>query len=177
VLDRVLVDRLVSRHEEDELVAVANMMELSRDEALGLHRLYLDGLGRLALADGLVTKDERSELNAVANMLGLTTADVEASLNRPAMEACDAPSVGGFVLKTGDAVVFTGEASGIDRANIEMQARAIGLRVTSAVSRKTHLLVAADPDSISGKARKARELGIPIVGYAAYLGMLDAVAT
>jgi DNA polymerase-3 subunit epsilon len=35
------------------------------------------------------------------------------------------------------------------------------------VTKKVALLVAADPDSLSGKAREARDYGIPIVGEAA----------
>lgn len=74
-----------------------------------------------------------------------------------------------FALKPGDTVVFTGEAPGMTRADLEYQARALRLRVTGAVSRNTTLVVAADPDSLSGKARKARSLGIPIVDYPTYL--------
>jgi DNA polymerase-3 subunit epsilon len=84
--------------------------------------------------------------------------------------------VGNFALKPGDVVVFTGDPEGMNRADLEYQARALGLRVTGAVSGKTSLVVAADIDSISGKARKARDLGIPIVDYATYLGMLDSVS-
>jgi DNA polymerase III subunit epsilon len=40
------------------------------------------------------------------------------------------------------------------------------------VTRRTRLLVAADPDSMSGKAKKARRLGLPIVHPVAYQGML-----
>jgi DNA polymerase-3 subunit epsilon len=32
------------------------------------------------------------------------------------------------------------------------------------VTKKVKLVVAADPDSLSGKARKARDYGIPVVG-------------
>jgi DNA polymerase-3 subunit epsilon len=39
LLDRVLLDRQLSRHEEDELVSAAQMMGLSREEAIELHRL------------------------------------------------------------------------------------------------------------------------------------------
>jgi len=43
--------------------------------------------------------------------------------------------------------------------------------VAAAVSKKVSLVVAADPDSLSGKARKAREYGVPVVGEE-YLGRL-----
>ena len=42
----------------------------------------------------------------------------------------------------------------------------------SSVSRRTTCVVAADPDSISGKARKARGLGVPVVDASAYRRML-----
>jgi DNA polymerase-3 subunit epsilon len=41
------------------------------------------------------------------------------------------------------------------RAEITVQAEAAGLRMTSSVSRRTSIVVAADPDSVSGKARNA----------------------
>ena len=36
------------------------------------------------------------------------------------------------------------------------------------ISKSTRLLVSADPDSQSGKAAKARQYGIPVVGEAAF---------
>jgi DNA polymerase-3 subunit epsilon len=176
LLDRVLLDRQISRHEEDELVSAAAMMGLSREDAAALHRLYLLALGKMALEDGVVTSEEQADLQLVADMLGLTTGDVDACLDPASAPGADVYTVGGFSLKRGDAVVFTGEAPGVDRSELEYQARALGLRVPSAVSSKTCLVVAADPDSISGKARKARDLGVPIVGYPTYMGMLDSVS-
>jgi DNA polymerase-3 subunit epsilon len=41
-----------------------------------------------------------------------------------------------------------------------------GFTVKSGVSKKLDVLVAADPDSLSGKAKKARDYGIPIVSEA-----------
>ena len=58
------------------------------------------------------------------------------------------------------------------RAEITAQARAAGLRTTSAVSRKTTVVVAADPDSLSGKARDARKLGVPVVNEHTFLRAL-----
>ena len=176
LLDRVLLDRLISRHEEDDLVSAAEMMGLSREDATELHRLYLSALGRLALEDGVFTPDERNDLTVVAGLLGLPPQAVDEALagDSPSQAVICGP--GSFSLKPGDAVVFTGEVPGIERAQLEYQARALGLRVASAVSGKTHLVVASDPDSLSGKARRARELGVPIVGCAAYLGMLDSVS-
>ena len=176
LLDRVLLDRQLSRHEQDELVSVAEMMGLSREDAMALNRLYLAALGRVANEDGVVTSEERADLESVATMLGLTADDVDAAIVASTALSAEVPRVSGFVLRPGDAVVFTGDAPGIDRTDLEYQARSLGLRPTGAVSGKTTLVVAADPDSISGKACKARELGVPIVDYDTYLRMLDSVS-
>ncbi|MHB1018328.1 MAG: exonuclease domain-containing protein [Coriobacteriia bacterium] len=176
LLDRVLLDRQLSRHEEDELVSAAEMMGLSREDAAALHGLYLSALARLALDDGVVTPDERADLETVAVTLGLTASAVASALEDPAPPTTAVCEIGTFSLAPGDAVVFTGDAPGVDRKELEYQARSLGLRVTGAVSGKTNLVVAADPDSISGKARKARDLGIPMVDYTTYLGMLTAVS-
>jgi DNA polymerase III subunit epsilon len=176
LIDRALLDRHISRHEEDELVSLAELLGLSREEATGLHATYLNALGRLALADGVVTQNERSDLERVAGLLGLPSRAVDAALASEAEESVVC-SAGGFCLKTGDAVVFTGEAPGCERSDLEMQARTLGLRVTGAVSGKTQLVVAADPDSLSGKARKARDVGVPIVGYPAYFQLLGSLGS
>lgn len=173
LLDRVLLDQQISLHEEDELVAAADMMGLSREDATELHRLYLVALGRLALEDGVVTADETADLVRVAEMLGLAAEDVGQALDPAGWADASSCDICQFSLSAGDAVVFTGEAPGIERPELEYQAKSLGLRVTGAASGKTRLVVAADPDSISGKARKARDLGIPIVDYATYLKMLD----
>ena len=176
LLDRVLLDRQVSRHEEDEIISAAQMMGLSREDAIQIHRIYLSALGREALRDGIITPTERAEMVLVAGMLGLSADDADASLDPTAQGAMLSCTVDSFTLKAGDVIVFTGEAPGINPADIEGQARMLGLRVTGAVSGRTSLVVAADPDSISGKAQKAREIGIPIVDYACFLKMLDSMS-
>ncbi len=47
--------------------------------------------------------------------------------------------------------------------------------VGDAVNKRTRLLIAADPDSMSGKAKKARQYGVPIVHPQAYRAMLETV--
>lgn len=79
------------------------------------------------------------------------------------------------VLHAGDKIVFTGEEPAFDRQDLAREAEALGLRVTGPVSGRTRLLVAADPDCTSGKARKARDLQVPIVDYATYFRLLDAL--
>jgi DNA polymerase-3 subunit epsilon len=66
-------------------------------------------------------------------------------------------------LSRGDVVVLTGVMSE-PRDQLEDRLVEAGFVVEPLVTKRTRLLVAADLDSLSGKARKARAYGIPIVG-------------
>ncbi|TXR55516.1 exonuclease domain-containing protein [Quadrisphaera setariae] len=68
-------------------------------------------------------------------------------------------------LRPGDAVVFTGGDPEV-RALLEQRCRERGLRVTSAVSGRTALLVTDDVHSGTTKARRALQLGTPVVDTA-----------
>jgi len=178
MLDRALIDRALSTHEATELQGFAELRGIGRASAESLHREYFRALTRVAWEDGILTEAEIDELLAVSELLELPTTFIEEALDpqraarimfeprRP-----DAPP-GGFALAAGDAVVLTGEMVR-PRAEWEAELAAAGLVVASGVTRRTRLLVAADPDTLSGKARKARDYGIPIVGEAVLPRLLD----
>lgn len=176
VLDRVLLDRELSLHEEAELVSAAISLGLSREDAQYCHRLYLSSLAKVAKEDGVITLAERHELVKVAGLLGLHEADVEAALSTPLPSEVECQSLE-FSLAPGDCIVFTGQHLNWDRGGMEQQARELGLKPTASVSKKTRLVVAADPDSLSSKARRARALGVPIVGYPFYRQLIQRLAS
>lgn len=170
VLDRALIDRHLSASEQDALLDLAESLGLSLDTALELHRRYLPALGQAAWEDGVVTDPERRDLVLVATLLGLTSEDVEIALTATRRET---QRWGRFALKPGDTVAFTGQLGG-PRDDWERRAMSVGLTVTAGgVTRRTRLLVAADPDSLSGKAGKARRYGIPIVTEGAFAELLE----
>lgn len=173
VLDGALLDRHISASEADALVDVADQLGLDREAALAAHRSYLTALGRAAWEDGVVTDAEEDDLRQVGGMLGLEPADVDQALRRgrqldPSPHEAD---LGGFVLNHGDRMVLTGEMNEPRDVWLE-RACAAGLTVGSGVTKKTVLVVAGDPDSLSGKARKAREYKIPIITEKAFANML-----
>lgn len=178
LLDRALLDRHISATEGDALVDAAAELGLDRHAVEGLHRGYLDALARAAWDDGIVTDDERADLHAVADLLGLSVDDADQALTT----AQDAPAGtdhgvqrrSQFVLAPGDLVVFTGEMDE-DREVWEDRARAAGLQPHAGVTKKVRLVVAADPDSMSGKAKKARQYGIPIITPDAFAGMIASI--
>ncbi|GAB3460330.1 exonuclease domain-containing protein [Actinophytocola sediminis] len=172
LLDRALLDRHLSASEQDALLDLAESLGISVAVAMDLHHRYLNSLAQVALRDEVVTDDERHDLLRVAGLLGLASGDVDAAL-RAAATGAEPQAPDRFRLDVGDTVAFTGQLGG-ERGAWERRAVVAGLTVTGrGVTRRTRLLVAADPDSLSGKARKAQRYGIPIVTAAAFDTMLE----
>lgn len=180
MLDRALLDRVLSVREQDGLVAFAAELGIDRETARSLHIAYFQALARLAWADNVLTDAEVADLLAVAGLLGLDEAEVDSAVGAASETGASSedfmPSHTAqmFSLKPGDLVVFTGEMS-IPREVWMERAAAVGLVPWGNVTKKVALVVAADPDSLSGKARKASDYGIPIVnedGFAQMLGSL-----
>ncbi|MEV1017031.1 exonuclease domain-containing protein [Micromonospora sp. NPDC049801] len=170
-LDKALLDRHISASEADALVATADEVGLARVDVDHLHRAYLASLAAAALEDGVLTSAERNDLDQVGSLLGLQVTDVDHALKVARDVGAVRPQTKGWRLQPGDVVVFTG-AMDPPRWSWEQDARAAGLNVGDNVTKKTRLLVAADPDSMSGKARKARDYGVPVVHPIAFQRML-----
>lgn len=170
VLERAMLDRYLSAHEEEALIEVAVDLGLQRDQLAALHATYLDSLAIAAWEDGVVTAEETQQLTAVASMLGLPGRLVHVAVER-AQHARGRDGASDFRLSVGDQVVFTGELS-IARDEWVSLAQRAGLR-HGGVNKGTRLVVAAGPDSQSGKAAKARIYGFPVITEAAFARMLN----
>jgi DNA polymerase III subunit epsilon len=175
LLDRALVDRLISATESDALVALATTLHLDRPAVLELHTGYLEDLAWVALADGVLTDAEQADLASVAQLLGLPATAVTDAL-ASATHAGPVPRQRRerWSLESGDIVVFTGETAE-PRETWERRAVDAGLRVEDMVRRETRVVVAADIDTMSVKARKAHAYGIPVIDPTAFLLMVQAV--
>lgn len=177
VLDRVLEDRRITEGEASALEQLALDLGLSAEQVREAHSTYLDNLAALALADGNVSELERRDLDDAAVLLGLGTSQVGDALDRPKNAA--APSAPKESL-AGKTVCFTGalrcriKGETVTREAAERLAEAAGLKVLSGVSKKLDLLVVADPDTLSGKAKKARECGTRILADAVFFRMIGA---
>ena len=69
---------------------------------------------------------------------------------------------------TGQQIVFTGFRS----KEMELEIESLGGKVGTSVSKNTSLVVADDPDSNSGKAKKAKDLGIRVISVEQFKQML-----
>lgn len=179
LLSTAMLDRVLSAHEVQQLTDCAADLGISRETAVDLHTGFIRKLAVLAWADGTVTEEEHDDLLAAARALGVPEDEVSRFLESP--DAAGTVGAGrgaqarpGLHLAPGDRVTFTG-ATEIPREVWEARATEAGLDV-GGVKKASALLVAADPDSFSRKAAKARDLGIPVVsesGFARLLGELE----
>ena len=167
LLDRVLEDRKIEKSEAESLHMFALDMNLSLDRVAGVHASYIANLCAVARQDGVVTDLERSDLRLVAELLKVSEWE-------PLLEI-ETRTLGHVVesagLNPGMSVCFTGEMT-VSRETLEERSRNMELVVKTGVSKKVDILVVADSDSMSTKARKARELGIRIVSEAVFLQLL-----
>lgn len=172
-LDTVLEDRRVTTEEAQSLRELAGELGIGADAVTSAHQMYLRALAIAAWADGVVTDGEYADLTEVARLLGFPVNEVDTELATARNRAPQTKiPVNGRELHLGDSVCITGTTR-TPRVILEARATEAGLKVASAVSRKTCLLVAADPDSESGKARRARQLDVPIVAEQVFITLLD----
>jgi len=177
LLEMALLDGFLAEHEKDQLVAVAADSGLGRGQVLDLHAGYLAAMAEVALDDGVVTSEERADLDRVAAYLGLRSIDVDAALSEAtscSQSAASSLATTGITLRHGDRVVFTGDMHR-PRSEWEEACRMVGLE-PGTVTKATRVVIAADPNSLSGKAAKARSLGIPIITEDAFERLLLAQA-
>lgn len=174
-LAAVLEDRIITPDETGQLTELAAQLGLTQGAALAAHRDYLSHVCAAARRDGTVTDSEHADLLEVARLLGVPASEAENILRAvPARSGRSLSRDPSRLLQAGDRVVFTGDMD-TSRTEIEALATAAGLHVTTSVSRKTALVVAADPYSQSGKAATARSLGVRMVTEHVFLELLNSI--
>ncbi len=169
VLGHALVDQHLSVHEQTALLLLAEDLGMGRKQVQELHVRYLQAMAAVALQDGVVTAQERRDLDQVAACLGLSPGEVSRSLAVEVPATSMSPCI--IQLRPGDRVVITGDTQRTRDDWIDRLIEA-GLE-HGGVTKSTRVLVAADPDSLSGKAKKARDYGIPIITEAAFERIFD----
>lgn len=175
VLDRVLEDRRVTPEETEALYEVARLWRLEAADVRQAHRKYLRAVADAALGDGHISSAEQKDLEKVAALLGIDRrafadiqAEAEAALAKAAGAASAARTRAASSL-AGRTICFTGALSGhidgqrITRTMAEKLAAEAGLEVRQSVSSGLDILVVADPNTQSTKARKARQYGTRVI--------------
>ncbi|WUJ56119.1 DEAD/DEAH box helicase [Kribbella sp. NBC_00382] len=171
LLDRALEDRRIDDRETAALAMTAQEWGLSRRDVHQAHSKYLSALAATALADGVLTDFEATDLADVAAALGFGVGEVAAALHDARSHQPETAANKGL---RGLGVCFTGalqarlEGELITRDRAQSLARAAGLVVHERVTKGLDLLIVADPESMSGKANKARTYGTRIMAEATF---------
>ena len=163
-LDWVLDDNHIDEREHAAIAELASILGISSRQREQAHRAYLQSIIAAVERDGIVTESERALVSGIADNLGIV--DV------PIPEVTDLPQASG--LQAGMRVCFTGsvviQGVPVARDFLEMSAAQAGMQPVGSVTKKNcDVLVAADSSSQSGKARKARKYGIPVLSVEEFL--------
>ena len=163
LLDMILANREITAADADQLVQVATDLGLTRSQVHDLHQYYVSALAEASWGGGEITTDQRSDLDQVAVMLGRRASDVDEALVRASGGRYAVPArPGARGFPRGSTMVFTGDM--VEPREVWWdRAVAAGFVPQEAVRPDTTFVVAADVDSLSVKARAARELNIPII--------------
>jgi DNA polymerase III subunit epsilon len=170
LLWNVLEDGWIEESEGEALFEVARRWGLSFEVANRIHLEYLLCLAREAMSDCVLSNAEHKEIQLVAQSLGFGTLSEEQLENLLISHEGNVDPLEASAEKlSGKTVCFTGECacsiggSIIRRGQAERMALEKGLQIMESVTRKLDILVVADPNTQSGKARKARQYGTRIL--------------
>lgn len=151
-----------------DLARYAQEFEISDSQATLIRTSVMDSLVEAAQRDRVISSAERQALMRAARVL-----------DQPMPDLPDTDLGGGIpgVLAPGAQVCFTGSAvdskgEELERSVLHSLAESRGLIPVKSVTKKTAAVVAADPASMSGKAKKARDLGTPVFGVDEFLRWL-----
>lgn len=183
LLDRALEDRKIAPDESQELLAMAVGLGLSRDQAEDAHWQYVGELVRQALADGVISTFEASDLETVKTILSISDEGYARIRTLAEADMTTCPSITSGQGKADDrlagrSVCFTGQllatinGESVNREMAEQLAARRGMVVRNSVTKNLDFLVTADPDSMSGKAKKARSYGIRVLAEPVFWALL-----
>lgn len=182
-LDLALSDFVLSDDETDELQDIAVGLGLVREQVVSVHHRYLRDFVDCALADGSLNECELDELKTISRLLAIDQSELFRILSEHGYKMPEArvktpigPSSAAEL--AGKAVCFTGTftctlSNGQEgRDYAEALSKERGMIVKPNVSKAVSFLIAADVHSMSGKAKKAREYGIPILSEEEFWRMM-----
>ena len=166
LLNMAMQDLVISKSEQFELENWASELGVTKSDLTSLHQGYLDSFIQAALRDGVITIQERGMIELVGKALKLPVLIPDAP--QPIQANEDTLSVGKRVCFTGEAVGFSGTT--INRGELEALAAKVGLHPVRDVTKKgCDILVAADASTMSGKAKRAKEWGIPVISVEKFI--------
>lgn len=162
----VLSDMRLTSDERRHLRDWATELDLSEQQQAQVHEAFVNSVVTAANRDSFISNSERELIERISKELGVR-------VDIPSTEDTKVE------LKPGWRICFTGQArdgngTDITREDLHERATVAGFVPVDSVTRKAcDLVVAADKASMSGKAKKARDFGIPVISVEEFLGFLN----
>lgn len=157
-LSRALADLVLTTDEQENLKYLINELGLSSEEQQHVHQIFLEQLIKAAMRDGFISEYEKNIIDNISSVLEIS--------NKIEVMASDKKLP---TIQSGLRVCFTGAAKdseGVDLTRDFMNEVAVSkgfIPVDSVTKKSCDLLVSADVNSMSGKTKKARNYGIPVM--------------
>lgn len=180
LLDEILADRKITYDESESLFELASQYNITKPQAISLHKRYLAHITRIALLDYIITDFEMKDIMQLAKLLHISEIDLELIIQEEQKNI-----VANGVVKpetandiVGKSVCFTGTLTALYKGSLmaremaQKLAMEHGLIVKKNVTKDLDYLVTADPDSMSGKAKKARQYNTKILAEQAFWNLL-----
>ena len=161
-LHKAFEDFELTSDEMQALTSLAAELGLSLFDVSNSHSKFFQDLAVRAWQDGILTDEEWSQLRYVGETIGISPMDIEIAKTGRGLRAETASSSLPLGLNEGDCVVLTGDMVPTQE-EVSSLLVAAGLEVKGGVSKKVRLVIAADANSMSGKAAAARKLGITVI--------------
>jgi DNA polymerase-3 subunit epsilon len=164
VLDSYLDDLVLTELERSSLQEFAQELGIDSARIPDLHGAYLQSVIYAAQRDGRISEFEHDTMVRIATTLNLPIDDIP---DVSAVQLVPSNLEGLRVCFTGEPVL---DGRALARSVLESIAANAGLQPVSSVTKKgCDLLVAADTSSMSGKAKKAMDYGIPVMSAVEFL--------
>lgn len=164
LFDEILSDGEITEEEAGVVEEYVKNVEIPPERFNELRDLYFWGFATIAWSDEILNPAEVIGIRYVGKMMGKSSDEIDKAISEPLGERnADERSVFlSFQFEVGDIVVLTGDMPQ-PRAFYEKKLEARGIISWPSVTKKAKAVLAADVYTLSGKARRARVLGIPVL--------------
>lgn len=169
ILSNVLADRILSDDEVQTLYGLAKEFHFSKKDVLHLHKQYLREVIQVYLIDDVVSNFERSDLENLSCLLGINIKELDELIDIEKQKSSKLFRTTETQSLNKKSICFTGKLQSkidgkeVSRSQAQKFAQQKGMIIKKNISKKVDLLVTAKPNSMSGKAKKARKYNIPII--------------
>lgn len=171
LFDDIFSDGLMTLEEASLVDAYVEEVGMDAKKLAALKDQYFLDLVNVAWADGVLNAAEIAGIHYVGKLMGKSLAEIKSKIEYLKDEISEeAPNFARFTihLEEGDHIVLTGEMP-LSRSHYEQIASENGLICWPSVTKKVKVVVAQDPNTLSGKAKRARLIGIPVVSLEDFL--------